>query len=107
MIRRPPRSTLFPYTTLFRSTYGVDTPRTSVLYKVHHGFALLGIVAGCHIILGLIEQHIDFLLNAYGLFMELHLVGTQHLCTQFGNDHAVNRDNSCLYKLIGDRKSVV
>src|SRR2546430_7314414 len=27
MIRRPPRSTLFPYTTLFRSGY-VDTPLT-------------------------------------------------------------------------------
>src|SRR3712207_7658760 len=25
MIRRPPRSTLFPYTTLFRSGFGVDT----------------------------------------------------------------------------------
>src|SRR2546426_6559234 len=24
MIRRPPRSTLFPYTTLFRSSYGED-----------------------------------------------------------------------------------
>src|SRR5688572_31018544 len=24
MIRRPPRSTLFPYTTLFRSTYGAE-----------------------------------------------------------------------------------
>src|SRR2546430_17373885 len=24
MIRRPPRSTLFPYTTLFRSDYGID-----------------------------------------------------------------------------------
>src|ERR1017187_10657330 len=24
MIRRPPRSTLFPYTTLFRSEYGVE-----------------------------------------------------------------------------------
>src|SRR5687767_15192030 len=24
MIRRPPRSTLFPYTTLFRSVYGAD-----------------------------------------------------------------------------------
>src|SRR2546426_9016819 len=24
MIRRPPRSTLFPYTTLFRSEYGAD-----------------------------------------------------------------------------------
>src|ERR671910_3726309 len=26
MIRRPPRSTLFPYTTLFRSTTGLSTP---------------------------------------------------------------------------------
>src|SRR6266498_582519 len=26
MIRRPPRSTLFPYTTLFRSLLGVDVP---------------------------------------------------------------------------------
>src|SRR2546430_8687593 len=25
MIRRPPRSTLFPYTTLFRSSYGDET----------------------------------------------------------------------------------
>ena len=25
MIRRPPRSTLFPYTTLFRSNQGIDT----------------------------------------------------------------------------------
>src|SRR5258707_9599291 len=32
MIRRPPRSTLFPYTTLFRSTYWVwDARLTSVL----------------------------------------------------------------------------
>src|SRR3712207_9233482 len=27
MIRRPPRSTLFPYTTLFRSTAGAPHPR--------------------------------------------------------------------------------
>src|SRR2546430_6584774 len=27
MIRRPPRSTLFPYTTLFRSLAGMDTAR--------------------------------------------------------------------------------
>src|SRR3712207_7520679 len=27
MIRRPPRSTLFPYTTLFRSDFGADTDR--------------------------------------------------------------------------------
>src|SRR3989449_4559775 len=31
MIRRPPRSTLFPYTTLFRSAYGID-PGQGVFY---------------------------------------------------------------------------
>src|SRR2546430_3754818 len=30
MIRRPPRSTLFPYTTLFRSPYGTSDTSTSV-----------------------------------------------------------------------------
>src|SRR2546422_3425495 len=34
MIRRPPRSTLFPYTTLFRS------PRFSIVRKVQHDGAL-------------------------------------------------------------------
>src|SRR2546430_12463550 len=37
MIRRPPRSTLFPYTTLFRSAAGAKQPRgvvdSSVLYE--------------------------------------------------------------------------
>src|SRR3712207_8955161 len=31
MIRRPPRSTLFPYTTLFRSPYGIISPRLYTL----------------------------------------------------------------------------
>src|SRR3712207_7918925 len=37
MIRRPPRSTLFPYTTLFRSAHGhglADRPRLVVLNKL-------------------------------------------------------------------------
>src|SRR5688572_31203256 len=45
MIRRPPRSTLFPYTTLFRSIDGVavawpddDAPELKVLAHVHHAF---------------------------------------------------------------------
>src|SRR3712207_7793839 len=32
MIRRPPRSTLFPYTTLFRSTYAVGRRPVAVAY---------------------------------------------------------------------------
>src|SRR2546426_652244 len=43
MIRRPPRSTLFPYTTLFRSAYvsRVDLPQPV------RGFCNSGVGAGC------------------------------------------------------------
>src|SRR3712207_7590143 len=34
MIRRPPRSTLFPYTTLFRSSGRVDLPAGTAVRKV-------------------------------------------------------------------------
>src|SRR3712207_6719514 len=38
MIRRPPRSTLFPYTTLFRSVCAAETleqKKTPLIYRVH------------------------------------------------------------------------
>src|SRR5258707_8711333 len=37
MIRRPPRSTLFPYTTLFRSGLKIDDRRASVLLSDARG----------------------------------------------------------------------
>src|SRR3712207_7590075 len=43
MIRRPPRSTLFPYTTLFRSQADVhEDPRAAALMPVDPSFALSG-----------------------------------------------------------------
>src|SRR3712207_6975433 len=35
MIRRPPRSTLFPYTTLFRSAARGDAPRGGLARRLH------------------------------------------------------------------------
>src|SRR2546427_10700688 len=39
MIRRPPRSTLFPYTTLFRSRIGIDAQR----HRRHQSFQTLDV----------------------------------------------------------------
>src|SRR3712207_7875905 len=36
MIRRPPRSTLFPYTTLFRSGRGVGRPLAHLVFLLVH-----------------------------------------------------------------------
>src|SRR2546430_7793626 len=36
MIRRPPRSTLFPYTTLFRSDHGIRRVHAGDLHPGHH-----------------------------------------------------------------------
>src|SRR3712207_8440160 len=46
MIRRPPRSTLFPYTTLFRSSPDKKIPKAYyVAYNVMHS-AITGVVVG-------------------------------------------------------------
>src|SRR3712207_7966428 len=50
MIRRPPRSTLFPYTTLFRSTRGV--PVVGARVADHLTGARTGSVGGLHRHLG-------------------------------------------------------
>src|SRR5258708_32560231 len=39
MIRRPPRSTLFPYTSLFRSLWSADVHVTDRIRGVHHAAA--------------------------------------------------------------------
>src|SRR2546427_8024394 len=62
MIRRPPRSTLLPYTTLFRSTYG------SWLNLVERWFAELTtkqILRGAH-------RSVSELERAIGAFLDAH-----------------------------------
>src|SRR5258708_11783496 len=55
MIRRPPRSTLFPYTTLFRSV--IEALQQDRLLDVTHdvGAPLPGL--RCHVLVGRSEEH--------------------------------------------------
>src|SRR2546430_4458490 len=52
MIRRPPRSTLFPYTTLFRSPSAAPASlpfaRTSNISRARVSDQYTGIICGCH-----------------------------------------------------------
>src|SRR3712207_8298480 len=61
MIRRPPRSTLFPYTTLFRSRQVLALPRDRPLEGVpHHPFDSERRVEadlGGHLLRGVLAEH--------------------------------------------------
>src|SRR2546429_5721693 len=46
MIRRPPRSTLFPYTTLFRSFHPLNGQRLEILYAKRRGPDTVFVCAG-------------------------------------------------------------
>src|SRR5256885_17155205 len=46
MIRRPPRSTLFPYTTLFRSQPAQDQQRAEESIRMHGGMVPLEMTTG-------------------------------------------------------------
>ena len=80
---------------------GIDTLRASIFHQVHHSLALLWVVAGSDIVFGLVEQHVDLLLKAYGLIVEHHLVGARHLGAQFGHHLSVDGHHTCLDICIG------
>src|SRR2546428_5861919 len=58
MIRRPPRSTLFPYTTLFRSSDGTIT-RVGGKALDYEGYDLAGVFVGSEGTLGLVTEITD------------------------------------------------
>src|SRR3712207_7510661 len=79
MIRRPPRSTLFPYTTLFRSPQLVG----------HVGQELGLVLAGQRQLLGLVFQRLPGLLHLVVLALDLLvLVGQDRKSTRLNSSHA-------------------
>src|SRR5258706_8602781 len=75
MIRRPPRSTLFPYTTLFRSTHETADrmfPQAAKMnYRMNHAGLLMHHSAMCHIIRS--EEHTSELQSLTNLVCRLLL----------------------------------
>src|SRR2546425_4893779 len=57
MIRRPPRSTLFPYTTLFRSRACSSAHRTACSGVVTRGMSTTDGKASCRPTIGRSEEH--------------------------------------------------
>ena len=82
------------------TSYRVDALGAYVLNQIHYGLALLGIVACCHAVLRLVEQHVHFLLKIYRLIVEFDFVGALYLCSEFGNYFSVYRHNACLDELV-------
>src|SRR3712207_7360672 len=69
MIRRPPRSTLFPSTTLFRSTF--DSRAFDYLrHLMQHGEGIEFLFAGTHVLRQFAANYVTFLFNI-GVFLNV------------------------------------
>ena len=84
-----------------QTTNGIDTLGTSILNKVHHRLTLLGIIAGGNVVLGFVQQHINFLLQCNGLVVETDVVGAHHLGTQLVDNLTIDSHHTSLDKLVG------
>ena len=94
MIRRPPRSTLFPYTTLFRSAYVAsgDPMDKAGAYAIQHpAFRLVSRLDGCFTgVMGLSLCHLIQLLAEMGVPIQarataVHQAHQQYPCPIFAD----------------------
>src|SRR5256885_10489912 len=95
MIRRPPRSTLFPYTTLFRSHAGRHRPDMGVLRRVRISFVVgpeLGLGDDPHVALRLLrsEEHTSELQSPCNLVCRLLLEKKNNKATHTEMTHTAD-----------------
>src|SRR2546430_7335578 len=86
MIRRPPRSTLFPYTTLFRS--GGDAPLLAD--RRHAGSPQVTVPSGARS-----EEHTSELQSQSNLVCRLLLEKKKKNCKEYKNSYTDNSHPSC------------
>src|SRR5256886_7619449 len=89
MIRRPPRSTLFPYTTLFRSTFGVAATGRAMLSNQNNS------VSVCNRVTMRSEEHTSELQSQSNLVCRLLLEKKKH-------DGVCDAHSARLSRLLGD-----
>src|SRR5256885_13126758 len=98
MIRRPPRSTLFPYTTLFRSTAATRSPDRSELFFGSDGAGLVRVDPATgewdRLAFGLIrsEEHTSELQSPCNLVCRLLLEKKKNLSSKAHVGVAADRD---------------
>jgi hypothetical protein len=84
-----------------QTAYGINALGTCVFHQFHHRLAVLGVVAGGYVVLGLVEQHINLLLDVHGLVVEYHAVRALYLGTQLGYDLSVHAYQSGRDECVG------
>src|SRR5256885_10862989 len=92
MIRRPPRSTLFPYTTLFRSGEAVDEPRKA-LHDLAYGLGDVFLAAAPLVARAQHQEGIG-LVQAHGVQAQIVRARARDDGADLGQDRKSTRLNS-------------
>src|SRR3712207_8018213 len=87
MIRRPPRSTLFPYTTLFRSTIAKRKTAESLIYRLTKNSAMPGYFPTLVTALNLVHPH-DAINVDFSTFCGFQVLTLDRKSTRLNSSHA-------------------
>ena len=79
----------------------INSLRTLSGNQVKDCLAVELIVCCGYAVLRLVHQYVNLLLSLQELAVHPHLVCTEHLCTQFGNNLTVDCNDSLDYVLVG------
>ena len=84
-----------------QTTNRIDTLGTCRTNDVDYRVTLLRVIGGSYGVLGFVKQDIDLALTANRLVMETYLIGRKYLHAQIIDYLTIDRDHSCLDKIIG------
>ena len=83
-----------------KTSHRINTFTTNVLDQIHHGLAVLRIVARGHVIFRFVQQDIHLALDAHRLLVELHFIRTFYLRSQLCNHRPVDTHYTCRNKFV-------
>ena len=77
-----------------KASHRIDAFIAGSLDKIHDSEASVGVIAGGHAVLGLVEEDVAFLFECYDLLVIFHHVAVADFGSKFGHDLAVDLDEA-------------
>ena len=90
----------YPCGMTVESSHRIDAFGAGLCHKQHNGFTFFRVIGGGYVILGLVQQEVDFALILHALTVIPYIIAVTHLGPHLGNYLAIDRDKAGRYQVV-------